>query len=172
MLYPTHIAAGAVAGALVVKLTAAPVKMWPVMIVAASVAALLPDLDKKGSKATRAVPGSGTVIGAVASHRGFMHSLAAIFLISIGLALLPVIPRELCFAMVAGVISHPLVDTINPRGVQWLWPLKIKFSLARILPWPFTFSTGSRIETLVLQPALWIAAVWLLAGNKFTAIIS
>ncbi|MDO7785788.1 metal-dependent hydrolase [Desulforamulus aquiferis] len=167
MLYPTHIAAGALAGAMVVKLTSAPPKLWPLIIGTSMLASLVPDFDKRGSKASRTVPGSGFIIGAITSHRGFLHSLAAIALLSAGLYLFwPGLPKEVLFAFTAGALSHPLVDTINPQGVQWLWPLNVKLSLARILPWPFSFTTGSKIEKGIFQPMLWFLTVWLLLGDK------
>lgn len=168
MLYPTHIAAGALAGAVVVKMTSAPPKLWPFIILTSSLASLIPDIDKKGSKASRSVPGSGLVIGVFTSHRGFMHSLAAIIAMSAGLYLLwPGLPREVWLAFVGGTLSHPLVDTFNPQGVQWMWPIGLKISLAKILPWPFTFSTGSKVKTMVLRPTLWVLTAWLLAGNSY-----
>lgn len=170
MLYPTHIAAGALAGAIVIKVSSAPPKLWPLIIGTSMLASLIPDFDKKGSKASRTVPGSGLIIGAITSHRGFLHSLAAMALLSAGLYIFwPDLKREIWLAFTAGALSHLFVDTINPQGVQWLWPLKIKPSLARILPWPFSFTTGSKIETTIFQPALWLLTVWLLVGDKFKA---
>ncbi|SHF52227.1 hypothetical protein SAMN02745218_02481 [Desulfofundulus australicus DSM 11792] len=59
--------------------------------------------------------------------------------------------------------SHLVLDSFNPQGVWWTWPFGRRWSLREVLPWPFTFETGSRVETWFLRPALWLGTVLLIA---------
>lgn len=81
--------------------------------------ALLPDIDHSGSALGSKVPWVGKLI----THRGVTHSLlfcVVMCLISPYLAL--------------GVATHILLDSLNPSGVQLLWPKKsrIKIPLIKI----------------------------------------
>ncbi|MDK2889018.1 MAG: hypothetical protein PWP72_1896 [Thermoanaerobacter sp.] len=59
--------------------------------------------------------------------------------------------------------SHLVLDSFNPQGVWWTWSFGRRWSLREVLPWPFTFETGSRVETWFLRPALWLGTVLLIA---------
>lgn len=153
MLWRTHFLAGAAAGMLLAG--HADIKTAAISAGVAGVAALLPDLDDPHSKLGRIVPIVSWAVKKVVGHRGPLHSLlgagvvyvlAATFLRMGHPYLVPVV--------VAGYVSHLAVDSINPQGVPWLWPLKIHFKIPLV-------QTGSVLEKLAVTPAMMLLCAWL-----------
>ena len=64
------------------------------------------------------------VMGAISSHRSFMHSIIAA--ISLSLLLYFVIPNppSLSVSFIVGYFSHIFLDLFNKRGIQIFWPPK------------------------------------------------
>ncbi|MCL4440430.1 MAG: metal-dependent hydrolase [Firmicutes bacterium] len=184
--YYTHKAGGLLAGALVLQMMNAPAQMWPGALVLAVVASAIPDLDHNQSTAQSVgfnelknnVPVAGNIIThfiqialkvsrKFLGKRGATHSLLMAALIWWGMQMLwPSIPPPISYTVAAGYLSHLAVDMFNPEGVRLFWPVGPKISLARVLPWPFTFKTGSRIEKFVFRPALWISSMWIIIGKS------
>ncbi|HBV97999.1 MAG TPA: hypothetical protein DEF36_13280 [Desulfotomaculum sp.] len=184
--YYTHRAGGLLAGALVLQVMNAPAQMWPGALIMAVVASAVPDLDHTQSKAQNAplnelknnIPIAGSMAGKIISvflkigrkltgKREATHSLLMVFLVWWGVQRVwPAIPPPILYTLVAGLISHLGIDIFNPEGVRLFWPVGPKISLARVLPWPFTFKSGSRIERFVLRPALWISSMWIIIGES------
>ena len=54
----------------------------------------------------------------------------------------------------AGYISHLLIDSINPQGVPWLWPVKTHFQVLLV-------QTGGLCEHTVVTQAMLIICGWL-----------
>ena len=59
-------------------------------------------------------------------HRGFMHTpiILGILLIAIYFATRK---PEICAGFGAGFLGHLLLDTFNPTGIMWLYPLTTTF---------------------------------------------
>ena len=184
--YYTHKAGGLLAGSLVLQVMDAPAQMWPGALVLAVVASAIPDLDHNQSTAQSVsfneiknnVPVAGNIITRFIQialslsrkflgKRGATHSLLMAALIWWAMQILwPSIPPPILYTIIAGYLSHLVVDMFNPEGIRLFWPVGPKISLARVLPWPFTFKTGSRIEKLVFRPALWISSMWIIIGKS------
>ncbi len=84
---------------------------------------LLPDIDTAKSTIGKRIRPVSRVLEFIAGHRGLLHSLAGwlVFAIPIGAlgtgALLP---------FTLGYVSHLLLDSLTPTGVQYLYPLKYR----------------------------------------------
>lgn len=89
----------------------------------AAAAAILPDIDHVSSKIGRKLPPFSVILNFIFRHRGFMHSifppLALYFIIS-RISLL------IAAAVLAGYVSHLLLDATTTNGVRFLYPLPIK----------------------------------------------
>ncbi|MHB8157258.1 MAG: metal-dependent hydrolase [Desulfocucumaceae bacterium] len=187
--YYTHRAGGLLAGALVLQLTQAPAVLWPGALIMAAVASAVPDLDHTQSTAQNAplkelknnLPIAGDIVGKVISvllklgrkltgKREATHSLLLALIIWWGIQRIwPSIPPPMLYTLIAGLMSHPAIDIFNPEGVRLFWPFGPKISLARVLPWPFTFKTGSRIERFIFRPVLWMFSMWLIVGQSISS---
>jgi len=155
MLFPTHFIGGALA-ALYIAPRADPVTTL-VAAAAGALAALLPDIDSPESFLGSRIPVLPSVVRMTVGHRGPLHSLvcagvvlllASMFLKSGYAHLIPMI--------VAGYLSHLVMDSLNPQGVPWLWPMRKHFGLPLV-------QTGSLLERLVVTPAMVLLVVWLAA---------
>jgi inner membrane protein len=147
MLWRTHFLAGAATGVMIAG-NADP-KTIAISMGIAGISALLPDLDDPNSKLGRLVPIASWMIKKIVGHRGPLHSLlgagAAFLLASVLLRISG--HAHLAAPIVAGYISHLVMDSLNPQGVPWLWPVKTHFKI------PIA-QTGSFIEKLVVTPVL------------------
>ena len=150
----THLATGILTGEAVILATnqiSMPAALFAVSI--AAIGSLLPDIDhpqsmlSTASFSTRAISSS---ISAVTKHRGFTHT--PVFLICIVMIVnylmdgkvtySPLLTLSLC----AGMLSHLLLDTLNEKGIMWLWPLwKRPLHLACV-------RTGSKVENVLCIP--------------------
>ncbi|SHJ44858.1 metal-dependent hydrolase [Desulfofundulus thermosubterraneus] len=171
MLYDTHLAGGVLSGAAVLFLTGAPPETWPGALFLAGLASVLPDVDHGRAALNQAlrksVPMAGAAVNtaarAVLGHRAATHSLLALVGVATLFRLAVPVSAPLFWAALAGYLSHLVLDSFNPQGVWWTWPFGRRWSLREVLPWPFTFETGSRVEAWFLRPALWLGAVLLIA---------
>jgi len=146
MLWRTHFLAGSAAGLLMVGNTT-DIKTAAISAVVAGVAALLPDLDDPHSKLGRIVPIISWAVKTAVGHRGPLHSLSGVDIVYVLAALFihpgntNLTPFPLMVA--AGYFSHIVIDSLNPPGCPWLWPLDIHFKL------PLT-ETGGILESMRL----------------------
>lgn len=140
MLYQTHIAGGLIAGILVGS--------NPIGILIAGTAALLPDIDTPHSVMGRKLWPFSVLIKHTVGHRGCFHSLlfsAAVYLLSV------LIIPEYSLYILAGYLSHLILDALNPQGVPLLWPIKYRFSIPIV-------NTGSVVEKLLMMPMFLVVA--------------
>lgn len=130
-----------------------------VILTGAAVGTLMPDIDKKGSKISNKNIATGLVSGVTrifTSHRGVTHTIIGSAAISALLfLLLKLIPLDIsngyiylfAIAHFAGMITHMMLDSLNPQGIMWLWPFtKRRFHIANI-------RTGSLREHIL---SLWL----------------
>ena len=86
------------------------------------VGALTPDVDVKGSPASR-------IVYVPVEHRGFFHSLLACTAFT---AVLYAISKDFAFGFAVGYLSHLFLDMLNPAGIMLLFPKRKKYRLLRI----------------------------------------
>ena len=166
MTAKTHILGGLLAGELLALATdvSAP-RDIALLMAGAAAGALVPDIDHVNSKISRSSVASqitSYAVAAVTHHRGFIHT--PLFVAACTAALTAAsflgLPygRLLTMALAAGMLSHLLLDTLNPGGIMWLWPVsKRRISLAPI-------RTRSAGELLVMA-ALLLLVLWL--GGRY-----
>lgn len=102
--------------------------------IAAGIGALLPDIDTKHSTVSNEHRVTSFFTRLFFTHRGFTHSLLACgILYVLGMILtgfFPVLPVVNGLAL--GVLSHILLDMLNPMGVCLFFPWKKKISVGKI----------------------------------------
>lgn len=176
------------AGTLVLQLYQAPLELWPGALILAAFASAVSDLDHNQSKAQSStlselnnIPVAGNLFGRIITmvlklsrklvgKREVTHSLLLAALLWWGIQKVwMTVPPPMLNAVVAGFISHLVIDTFNPEGVRVFWPFGPKISLTKVLPWPFTFKTGSRVEKFVFKPVLLFSAVFIIFGKSLSS---
>ncbi|WP_064546166.1 metal-dependent hydrolase, partial [Kluyvera georgiana] len=92
-------------------------------------------------------------------HRGFTHSLLAVFAaLTLFYLKVPdswIVPADALQGMVLGYLSHILADMLTPAGVPLLWPCRWRFRLPILAP-----RKGNQLER-VLCMALFAYAVFM-----------
>lgn len=124
---------------------------------------LLPDIDTTTAGAGRYVRPLAAWIETRFGHRTVTHSL--LFCAVLALAAWPLGP-SVALALLWGVLSHLLLDTLNVNGVPLLWPWRLQF-------W-FLPNRSSRIRygspqetTLAVSLALSGALLWPVSADSF-----
>ena len=159
MTYQTHMA-GAVC---LILLTAyhqqLPPDMTLLSVPLAALGGILPDLDHPDSFISHHTGVFADFIQLFTKHRGALHT--PLFWLIPSAALYYFVPYGNIWVppLFIGILSHILLDALNPQGVPVLWPLwRRKIHILRIP----TRSTG---EMFVYVPLLTLAA----AGTVLTA---
>ena len=115
-------------------------------ISSSALGALFPDIDHPNGYLSR---GNWRLISLTVrkttSHRGWTHSISgAVFFSVIAGAVIWYYNADLLYAVpfFIGYISHLMSDSLNPTGVNWLWPItRKKFRINLI-------KTGSKQESI------------------------
>ena len=100
--------------------------------------ALISDIDMKGSYISKRFPIIHKLFGKRFRHRGFTHSLLFVGIIAfIGNTITISSNDNIVFTCIfsgilAGVISHILLDIITKEGVELFYPVEINFSILPI----------------------------------------
>lgn len=149
MLAKTHLVGGAAAGVA----AAHYLPHEPALLIGAAVlGSLLPDICHSGSTIGRKAPLLANIVSAVFGHRTFTHSILAMALIAWGLSYLNT-PPSILWGLLAGYGSHILLDAMTRNGVKVLWPLPVTLKLP-----PFV-RTGGTGEWIVLT-ALTVGTIY------------
>lgn len=157
MMWRTHIAAGALAGAAVAAFVPA---MATTVILAALAGSILPDLDHPKSKLGRLIRPISDIIYLVFGHRGGTHSV--IFtLLFMGIISLISVPIGIAFG--AGILSHLAADAVSysegqrfskgGAGIPAGWPFhdgKVGIRLVKV---------NGPLENMILMPAFLVLAI-------------
>ncbi|MBF0305482.1 MAG: metal-dependent hydrolase [Alphaproteobacteria bacterium] len=122
----------------------------PLMLGAAGLGALLPDIDHPKSWAGRKLGPLSMLIAGVFGHRGVTHSLLAV-LICLGLLVWGGL-GAMAMPVVVGYLSHLAGDGLTISGVPLLWPWRRPFGLPLV-------RTGTLTETAL------VAALAAVAGQ-------
>lgn len=106
---------------------------WWHIVPAALLTCLLPDIDHPRSVLGQRLKWISQPIARAFGHRGFTHSLLAVFA---ALALFQInvpadwpLPADVLQGMVLGYLSHIAADMLTPAGVPLLWPCRWRFRL-------------------------------------------
>lgn len=161
MLWRTHLLAGVAAG-LFLAGPHAGLQTAAVSAGMSGAAALLPDLDDPHSKVGRCVPLLSRTIKKAVGHRGPLHSLPGAAVVSLPAAFLALrfmhayvpVPVDPFLLLPAGFISHLVMDSFNPQGVPWFWPVKKHFRVPLV-------HTGGLLEHVLVTPLMLIICGWL-----------
>jgi len=132
----THIVGGLLIGLIITQ----QINIDPGYAAISGMAALLPDIDTPTSKISSKVPGA-FLVKLIFGHRGLWHSLLAtgIIFMVINNSLL----AGVAGLIIAGYLSHLLMDLFTPAGIPLLWPIQTRFSIPLV-------TTGGVAEYIVL----------------------
>lgn len=95
-------------------------------VAAGALGGVLPDLDHRKSKVTQKFGLFGFVSSRLFRHRGVLHTPVFYMVSSVILFLLVGQSNLLDFViygLLAGELSHLLLDALTPQGIPLLWPL-------------------------------------------------
>ena len=158
----THLIGGAATAALLITGGA---EVSVAMVGACLTGSLLPDIDHFHSKISNQNIGTKVasgLIGILFGHRGFTHTPIFIALVGAFMYILTKDIPELMFAsslvipLCCGMLSHLILDTLNPMGILWAWPLSKKYiNIASIR----TGSAGEFIVASLMSAALLAAGI-------------
>ncbi|WNR46283.1 metal-dependent hydrolase [Paenibacillus roseipurpureus] len=144
MLQKTHSVAGMIAAEVVLIHGNTSYFTWDAVgaLLLGCLAGTLADVDKPGSTMAKVLfPLSALLHVLKIKHRTLTHSLLFMaLLVMLSLSLSPLY----FWVFMLAYASHPLIDLLNDRGVQLLWPIPLK---VRILPKWLAIDTGSTSET-------------------------
>ncbi len=161
MRHTTHILFGTLFAVPIVSYLSLDPAQASYAIFAALIGSLFPDVDHPKSYINRKSWGLFYKAVLQSTHRGWTHSLfgAFIFTLISAMVFFYILCCDTLYSMLFlfGYLSHLLADSLNPTGVNWLWPKKKKYKIAII-------KTGSKGE-VVFQAFLVILLALLLAGS-------
>ena len=140
-----------------------------IAVLANQIGGIIPDIDQPIAPFWRNLP-IGGIIGKIigkmlGGHRFLTHSLLGLVLVGLLSHLLlnflqPLLPSMqvtyVWLALMIGMLSHLIMDTITKEGVPWLLPIPVKFGFPPIKQLRVT--TGKWTETLIVIPVLLIIA--------------
>ncbi len=152
MTYYTHVAGGILAGTALTG-TAFDVNTG-IVIGGAIIGSLLPDIDHTKSKISRTTVATSFVshiIHMITKHRGVFHTPIFVLIIWILMNLVNIFvqfPMQefmklFTMGFIPGMLSHLVLDSLNPGGIMWLYPIKSKYY--HIL----NIKTGSILEAIL-----------------------
>ncbi|OCT15634.1 hydrolase [Paenibacillus pectinilyticus] len=145
MLQKTHSAAGMIAAEIVLIQGDISFITWEAAsaLLLGCLAGTLADVDKPGSTMAKVLfPLSALLHVLKIKHRTLTHSLLFMgLLVFLSLHLAPLY----FWVFILSYASHPLIDLLNDRGVQLLWPIPLR---VRLLPKWLAIDTGSASETV------------------------
>jgi membrane-bound metal-dependent hydrolase YbcI (DUF457 family) len=151
MTWSTHLMAGLGTLWLFDALPIFPAEKFPLLVGAAALGSLLPDLDASQSKIKHLQLGgikpfllpSQSIFRAL-GHRTLLHSLLALVYVALaGVLLAPFFGWPVALALWLGYASHLAADAATRSGIPFLYPRPRRFYL---LPKPWRIVTGSPAE--------------------------
>lgn len=99
-----------------------------------AIASILPDIDTPYS-----LLGRFNLFSCVTHHRGFCHTIQFI-LVVLALTWITPIPY---IPILFGLFAHLILDTLNPKGIMWLYPFSHKHYSLKVC------KTGSPEEIMI-----------------------
>jgi len=100
-----------------------------VFLFCAGFLAALPDLDHQGSALQRRGWLLFWWIPKITKHRGALHTpIALVSLFLVGYVAAPTFVSRMVFEMcIVAILSHLILDSLNPRGIMGLYPMKKEY---------------------------------------------
>jgi len=132
------------------------------------IGSLTPDIDMRGSYASKTCPKLYKAFGARFRHRSFTHSILFIYLLcNLASIILNYTDNNIVFissfsGLIIGCFSHIILDLFTKEGVELLYPIDINFSLMPI-------KTNSKTEKLICKVLNFI--IIFLLGYRFYILI-
>lgn len=134
MNYRTHVCGGFAVSALLISsvgISNIGVMQSGALVGASLLGSLLPDIDKKGTYIYNRIPFIGW-FAQKAGHRTLFHApliyTGLMFILSVLFGI-----NGISVGLYIGIMSHILLDTLNGKGIPWLFPIfSKKFHVARI----------------------------------------
>lgn len=160
MLGKTHFMGGVAAGTILGTALHVSPSTLALSAVVAGFGGLFSDIDKKGSTIGQLTGVFGTIVSKIFKHRGVLHT-PLFWLIPYGVFLgFRIWNSEpfplLVTSFVCGVMSHLLLDVINPAGLMIFWP----FSKKRVHLLPIRAGGKWNTPIWILCFIISVAAVW------------
>lgn len=123
--------------------------VWLGVIVAAGFGSLLPDIDHPRSVLSGWLPGAG-LLRLGTRHRGLTHSVIPLMVVALAVLVSTMPGKAVNFAIMAGMISHLILDMLTPEGVQLFYPLRgfWRFPALTLVPvwlWESLLTTGALV---------------------------
>lgn len=167
---PTHAMAGATTAGLFLAFSIPTTTPILVLSVIGALAALFPDLDNSESTlenlrimGVRPLKIPAYFIDKLFKHRGFLHSLLAVALLTFLLfGFLPQVPKDILLVILFGYLSHIVLDSLTPVGLPWFYPVDRNF---RLIPKITCITTGSFGETIFFVGLVVLYAIFLDAAG-------
>lgn len=134
----------------------------------AYIGSLIPDIDIRGSYASKIFPKIYKLFGSKFRHRSFTHSILFLYLLCyLSNIILKYTDNNIVFissfsGLIIGCFSHIVLDLFTKEGVELLYPIDINFSLLPI-------KTNSKTEKLICKVLNFI--VIFLIGYRFYILI-
>lgn len=121
--------------------------------VIASISALGPDIDSKGSIISQLFGYPSQLISfgirkAFGGHRKITHSILGLLIIAVllYLAVMAGLPYWVGYAIGIGWVSHVAADSLTTMGCPWIWPVDLhNYGLPLV-------KTGSDVEMKIVVP--------------------
>ncbi|MBL8687078.1 MAG: metal-dependent hydrolase [Alphaproteobacteria bacterium] len=164
MIAPNHLRWAA--GCWIITAGLFKIPLTPIDLGVATISGLAPDLDTPKSSIGKRFPFIAYPLGFLVGHRGFTHSLIAIFICLAGLTWLLQHPQLVgwqhfvIIPFLIGYLSHLLGDMMNPSGIPLLWPHQQRYRF------PFHWSYKSPVEYVFTWSFLLFALyIWWIAGG-------
>jgi inner membrane protein len=145
-------------------------------LLANQIGGIAPDIDQPTAPLWRNLPIGGLfgkIFGKLlGGHRFLTHSLVGVVLFTYVAKLLlsalhPLMPHTdtglVLWAFIIGMLSHLIMDSLTKEGVPWLLPIPVKFGFPPLKRLRIT--TGKKLETLVIFPAILVLSIWLISSH-------
>ncbi|MHC1750653.1 MAG: metal-dependent hydrolase [Cellulosilyticaceae bacterium] len=125
MNYKAHLVGGIAFGAGTLYTTHRfGIALTPILVIGgATIGSILPDIDHPKSFLGRRIPLIPKLIYRTVGHRTLTHSLLFALAISF---LIRTFNNPLAIGVLAGIVSHILLDMLTPQGVSYLYPFRRK----------------------------------------------
>jgi inner membrane protein len=170
---PTHALGGAATAAIFLAVPSLQTTPILLLSILGAFAALVPDLDNSESTLENLRVGGvrifkcpAFIIDKMFKHRGYLHSLLALALLSfVLLGFLPMLPKDVVIVILLGYLSHIALDSLTPVGIPWLYPLEHNF---RLLPKILCITTGSIAEMAFFVVLVVLYAMFLESAHFIT----
>ncbi len=141
MMYYTHLAFGFLVGLFLYPFSDLSL-LWFFGLVL--LGALLPDIDHRESVISKWIYPVAWILSFFFRHRGIIHSI--FFLGGLFVAVSSFWGVAYAFPLLAGFLSHIVIDSITVRGINYLYPL----TTFRIMGFIETGKTGETLLFLLL----------------------